>query len=439
MSHPIRFLVAVTFFHCSFWSHAQNYSVYNHYITNPYPYNPAEAASDYAYFFVNHRMQWMGIEGAPVYTTANFHTLIDKTRIGIGLKASSFKRGLLNTSDFAFTYAYGIPMNEKNTLFLGLSGGAITNSIDLTEADPDDPAVAHYLTDNIQPIANFGLLLKSQSGLHFGIALPQLFAPKFNSLSSFQHLEVSPLGNLIISAYYKKKMQGRLVSRRRHGVRRKVKTGERYAPLEFYTLYKFAQAGNSQFEGTVKLNLSDHFFLASSYRLGYGLTGSLGFSMGSFMLSYSYEPGNQPEPVFSRGTHEMQLGLRLGEAKRFKKKITPVLRSTLKPGATQHHTARFHHTEDEPDSASQQPTAKKMHYVVIRSFDDFTAADEFKQKLIAQKFNADIFYYDRDKKYHVHVLQTTKGHEAHDEARNLKNFTKLKSAHVLSVPVKPGG
>ena len=165
---------------------AQNFPVYNSYYINPYLYNPAEAASDYTYIFVNHRQQWMNIEGAPVLTTVNFNTMLDNSRSAIGVKMSSFKRGLLNTSDIALTYAYGIGISKNSRVYFALSGGAITNNINIDEADLSDPAVSNYLEDNIQPAGNFGLMLKSESGFNLGVALPQLFAPKFNHAASFE-------------------------------------------------------------------------------------------------------------------------------------------------------------------------------------------------------------------------------------------------------------
>jgi type IX secretion system PorP/SprF family membrane protein len=413
---------------------AQNYAVYNSYYINPYLYNPAEAASDYTYVFVNHRQQWTTIEGAPELTTVNFNTLFNESRAGIGAKASSFKRGLLTTTDFMLTYAYGIPVNKNSNLFFGLSGGAISNTIDIADIEPSDPAISNYLANNLQPIANFGFMLRSATGLNFGIALPQLFAPKFNSTSTFENTAVSPIDQVIVSTYFRRKVEGKIVSRTRKGVRQKVKTNDSYAPLEFYALYKYSKFGNNQFEVMGKLNLGQNFWLGAGYRQSYGLSGSLGFSFSKFLLSYSYEPGNQPEPAFSKGTHEMQLGLRLGEAKKFKR-TAPVLRSTLR-SANEQHSARFQHHEEDPDEINKQTSVKKKFYVVIRSFADFTAADAYKKKLIEQKYNANVFYNEADKKFHVHVFETLKSAEAHEEARNLKNYSKLKEARVLTVTVK---
>jgi type IX secretion system PorP/SprF family membrane protein len=332
------------------------------------------------------------------------------------------------------SYAYGIAVSKKNTLFLGLSGGVVSNTIDLTSGgvDPDDPAIQSYLANNIQPSANFGLLYRSASGINFGLVLPQLFTPKYNASSSFGSTAVSPLDNAIISLYYKKKVEGKIVSRTRKGMRSKVKTHEGSAPLEFYTMYRYAKWGNSQFEALIKLNVSEHFWLAAGYRQAYGFTASTGIALNKFLLGYSYELGNQPEAGFSSGTHEIQLGLRLGKQKRFKRAI-PLLRSTIKT-TNEQHTARFQSTVEDPDEIKDED-AKKKYYVVVRQFGDFTGADAYKKKLIEQKYNANIFYYEKDRKYYVHVLETTKQSEASEEARNLKNYTKLTDARVLTVTI----
>lgn len=418
----------------SYRSYAQNYPVYNSYYINPYLYNPAEVATDYTYIFLNHRQQWMGVEGAPVLTTFNISSMLNQSHAALGAKISSFKRGILNTTDLSLTYGYGIAVNQKNTILFGLSGGAISNTIDLSKVtDPTDPAIAGYLSNNIQPTANFGMLYRSASGLNLGVALPQLFAPKFNSISNFSSTAFSPADNVIVTAYYKRRVEGKIVSRTKKGVRARVKTNDSYAPLEFYLTYKYAKAGNSQFEAMAKLNLSESFWLGGLYRQAYGFGAVTGFNIKQqFLLSYSYELGGQPEPGFSSGTHEIQLGVRLGQQKKFRK-VTPVLRSTIKT-TKESHTARFQQTVEDTDNiGGEQKTVKKRYFVVIKVFPDFSAADAFKKKLIEQKYNADIFYYPKDKKYYVHVLESGKSSEAFEEARNLKNYTKLKEARVLTV------
>ncbi len=437
MDRTRNLLIALTFIQFVWCGSAvaQNFPVYNSYYINPYLYNPAEAATDYTYVFINHRQQWMNVEGAPVLTTVNFTTMLDNSNSAVGARLSSFKRGMLNTSDVLLTYAYGIGLSQKSRLFFALSGGAISNNINIEDADLSDPAIADYLANNIQPTGNFGMMIKSESGFNFGVALPQLFAPRFNSAANFENTSVSPLDNVIVSAYYRKKLAGKMVSRRRKGVSRRVKTDESYAPLEFYLLYKHAKAGNSQAEAMVKLNLSENFWLGAGYRQSYGMSGSLGFAFNRLLLSYSYEPGNQPEPAFSRGTHEVQLGLKLGSSKSFRKKA-PVLLSRLTQ-QTVTHSSRFKQEVPPLNSAIQTTTvAKAKYYVVIKVFPDFTAADKYKQELRDEKYNSNVFYYEKDRRYYVHILETEKAAEAHQEVRNLKTYTKLKTARVLAIDPK---
>lgn len=417
---------------------AQNYPVYNSFYVNPFLYNPAEALTEYTQIYALYRQQWTNVEGAPTIGALSVTSMMNESRAGVGGKISSYKRGLLNTTDFSLTYAYGIPMGQKNWLFLGLSGGAISNTIDMTKVtDPNDPAIANYLANNFQPAAGFGLLYRSGSGLNVGVALPQMFPSKFNSDASFNSTTVSPSDNVFISIYYKRKVESRIVSKSKGGLKRSVKTQEAIAPLEFYFNYKYSKFGNSQFEFLGKLNLSQHFWIGGSYRLPYGFTGNIGINTSRFLIGYSYEPGNQPQTGFSQGSHEIILGLKLGKPKKFKR-VAPVLRSTLVKSPTEKHTARFQESTEDPNAINQTPTeeAKKKYYVVIRMFNDFTAADGYKRKLIGDKFNAEIFYNPADKKYYVHVLETTKASEAHEEVRNLKTYTKLKDARVLIVTTK---
>ncbi len=412
----------------------QNYPVYNSFYVNPYLYNPAEALTEYTTVYALHRQQWMNVEGAPMMSTLTFTTLLDESRAGIGGKISSYRRGILNTTDFSLSYAYAVPLGQKNWLFLGLSGGAISNQIDLTNVtDPNDPAIANYTANNLQPEAGFGMLYRAGSGLNIGISLPQLFSPAFNSNASFTNTTVSPTDNVFLTIYYRRKVESRIVTRNKGGLKQKIKTEEAIAPLEIYFNYKYSKFGNSQFELLTKLNLTQSFWLGASYRLPYGFTGNLGFNLRRLVIGYSYEPGNQPADGFSQGSHEVILGLKLGSIRKFKR-AAPVLRSTLTKPLVEKHAARFQETVEDPNVINKEEgEAKKRYFVVIRIFNDFTSADAYKRKLITDKYNAEVFYNPQDKKYYVHVLETLKSAEAYEEVRNLKNFTKLKDARVLIV------
>src|SRR5688572_20886273 len=109
MRYFFNCFIGLLFWLCCQTGHAQNFPVYNSFYLNPFLYNPAEALTDYSQIYALHRQQWMNIEGAPVVSTLTFTTLMNESRAGLGGKISSYKRGLLTTTDFSIAYAYGIP------------------------------------------------------------------------------------------------------------------------------------------------------------------------------------------------------------------------------------------------------------------------------------------------------------------------------------------
>jgi type IX secretion system PorP/SprF family membrane protein len=417
---------------------AQNYPVYGNYYLNPYLYNPAEAATENTYLFLDYKRQWLGFEGAPALGTASFNTLLDHKRAGIGAKLSNYKRGILSTTDISLSYCYGLLLNkQKSTFFFGMSAGSITASVDkskVSTGDLTDVVLQNFGQNNIQPTANFGMLLRTSKGLNFGLVIPQLFAPDFDQQSNYGATRVSPTDNIILSFYYKKIVDGKLVNRKKRGIRAKVKTADAAAPIELYTLYKYSAYGTSQAEATVKINFSPNLWLAGGYRQSYGFTAGGGIAVKNFLVNYMFEPGNQPQPGFSTGTHQVTVGIKLGEPKIFKR-VTPLLRSTLKVAPSEQHLARFQQSVEDPANIEQPENndTKKKFYVVLKGFADFNTADAYKKKILEQKYNADIFYYEKEKKFYVFVFQSGKASEASEEARNLKNYTKLKDARVLTV------
>jgi type IX secretion system PorP/SprF family membrane protein len=416
-------------------SRSQNYSLNSNYYLNPYLYNPAEAATSFAQFQVNYRQQWMGFNGAPKTATASFTTLLNDSRAGVGVKASCFSRGILKTADFLISYAYAIPFNFNNYLYLGISGGAISNDIDLTNVDTTDPALRNYLGGNLQPVGNFGALFRSQGGINFGVILPQLFTPKFTATEHFENRNTSPTDEVIFTTYYRRKVDSKFPSRKRNGRRHTGKAEEMIAPLEFYALYRLSKHGHAQAEGIVKLNFNDNGWVAGGYRQDFGFIGSFGLKLSTnVMVSYTYEPGARMGVDYSPNSHEIQLGFRVGKMKTFKK-VAPALQSTLKGKRPEHHIARFQEPSENADAVAPK-TDSKTYYVVIRGFNDFTGADNFKSKLMSQKYNAEVFYYDKEKRFYVYVYSSDRSNQAYHEARQLRNFTKLKEARVLTVDLK---
>ena len=131
----------------------------------------------------------------------------------------------------------------------------------------------------------------------------------------------------------------------------------------------------------------------------------------------------------------MQIGVRLSDEKRFKFKV-PVLQSTLKTNEVRHDPRYHNETIDDEETAASKTTNKKRYYVFIRAFTDFEQAEKYMRTLIDQKYNAQIFYYQKDKRYYVYTFESAKEGEANTELKKLKEYTKLKGAKILVVTEK---
>jgi len=297
---------------------SQNYPIYSNYITNPYLVNPAEAASPQLNVFSSYRTQWGGLAKIGM---VGFRTLINDTRVGIGFKASSFKRGFLNSSDASFTYAYGVPVDKSNKVYFGLSGGILSNAVDWSVLKPDDlsDGALGTMKGGIMPSMSFGVLYRNSSGINLGLVLPQMF--RAESLSN--SFAMAPQDNVVLMAYYSN-WHPQVKVNSHNKSRKSVKKGKnKGSPLEVFSMLRYSDVG-VQVEGTAKFNFQSSMWLSATYRKSSGIIPGLGINMNNFSLAYYYESGIAGDIPLK--THEVALNLVIGSEKKFrgeKKKPEP--------------------------------------------------------------------------------------------------------------------
>ncbi|GAB3327936.1 hypothetical protein GCM10027429_02200 [Marivirga atlantica] len=412
-------------------SQAQEIPVYNHFYTTPYLLNPAEAG---AYPFmnasINHRQQWRGVEGAPVVTTITFESPFDYKNWALGVNLRNFNRGLLSTTDFLATYAYTVYFRSSASLRFGLSAGLTANSIDVRQInDPSDPALANFLDNNIQPISNFGMKFESPIGLNFGVSLPQLFEPSYVNTKNFEAYDFSPFDEVTVMAYFKKRIDSKIVTKRSGRYKRRVKIEDTFSPLQIYALYQYSALVDERIELLTTLNLNENFWLGASYRLNYGASGMFGFNIKNVAFSYAYEPSSKLVQGFANGAHEVQLKLRIGEKKKLEQN-KPKLR-TLSRSET--HNPRFS-SEDVQLGGDEEQTAKRKYYVVVKEYKDFNSADKLvKQLKKDQDISSDIFYNKNNGVYYVYIYETYSKRDAYKDKKAAEELTKFKNIKVIIV------
>jgi type IX secretion system PorP/SprF family membrane protein len=295
---------------------------------NPYVYNPAAAASSRAQVFAGYRKQWFGISGAPTVFTLTGSTLVDGSRAGVGIKVSSISRGFLNSTEASLSYAYGVPLNKDSKLFFGLSGGLLSNSVNLSDvSNANDPALGS-LSSNLIPSASFGMLLASGSGLNFGVTLPKLITDQqLNSKYSFSYLD-----NAVVTASFSKWDPNPKVLKKGKG-----KTLGKYRkttniPLELFSIYRYSIYG-STIEATAKYNFNQYIWISAGYRQYGGLIPGIGINANDFSFSYFYEPGIGGDMPLK--THDLLLSLRFGKVNKFRDKPLPTpINKTMPPAQT---------------------------------------------------------------------------------------------------------
>ncbi len=288
-------LVFLLFFQAAF---AQEMPLNSQIFLNPYYYNPAYAGfEDRPAFYVYRRQQWTGIEGAPVTTGFNFHTIFNE-KVNFGVHIQSDERAILNTTRALLTIGYRASFDEFHYLSFGLSGGVGFNNINLDEVDLDDPAIINGLNKNVFLDGNAGLNYFNK-GFNMGLSLPKIFKSKAISEDEFDPGEISPLNDAILMTSYKWEIS------------------EKKFALEPHVIYYYSKDFPGQFEAIGLAHLMDVFWIGASFRQYYGTTGFIGLNMkDNFKFGYAYEFFNVQPVNFNNGTHDIQLSIVFGKKKK---------------------------------------------------------------------------------------------------------------------------
>jgi type IX secretion system PorP/SprF family membrane protein len=168
---------------CLCWGslYGQQVPFYNHYLINPFVYNPASTgASDYvnASFVRNQRYSSFGSTAVNNYLTVEGP--IAKGNMGLGLIVAHQNQGIQQQLMSSLNYSYRLKINDNQNIRFGVSAGVLDNRIDYTQINAEeinDP----YLT-GLRPTApvfdmNVGLLYNWKD-LRIGISVPQIIGGK---------------------------------------------------------------------------------------------------------------------------------------------------------------------------------------------------------------------------------------------------------------------
>ncbi|HQS23425.1 MAG: hypothetical protein B7Y11_10895 [Sphingobacteriia bacterium 24-36-13] len=310
---------------------AQQRPYYTQYIMNNYIINPAVAGiENYWDVKASHRVQWVGLQDAPVTTYITAHGRLKKDPYqsstatgfrakgmnprgeaywrdytaaephhGVGFTMLNDKTGPLNRFAAYGTYSYHLGLSPTTNLSAGVSVGFTNLSLDASKLNfgntTVDPAVASSgVINRLKPDISAGLWLYSKDyfvGLAAQQIIPQNVAFSDNTVSLTQGKLVP---HLFLSA----------------GYRLTISDDFNLLPS---MLIRYISPLPLGFDINAKLQYQDFLWAGTSFRYKDGFAAMVGLNLSNTLnIGYSYDIQTSRINTISRGTHEILIGFLLG-------------------------------------------------------------------------------------------------------------------------------
>ncbi len=274
---------------------AQQSIVYSQYIYNGLLINPAYAGSHIQLSAtVSYRNQWVNFEGAPQTATLGVHSAVNKSKVGLGLLATSDKIGSYSNTGIFGAYSYRIQDHRGGVFSMGLQGGIHNFQADYSSLKlkaGHDPTFNGTLSE-LKP--NFGGGVFYYTKKFFGgFSVPVILKHSKFFNNGLQHLALARHYYLFVGATIP---LDRLEN---------VKVNP--------SLLIRAQEG-TPLNADVNVAVVFHNLVSTglSYRTGESLTTLLHFKLSEkFNFGYSYDWITSDIRKFSNGTHEFMLNYRV--------------------------------------------------------------------------------------------------------------------------------
>lgn len=272
---------------------AQQKTQFTQYLFNGLILNPAYAGTEEALSFtLLRRMQWSGVEGAPVTNAFSAHTLFPRQQMGAGLSVVSEKIGVHTDLTAMGSYAYHLAVGKKSWLSWGIQAGMHSRKSDygsLAAGSSNDPMVASSTVSETSFDVGAGIYFRSRR-LHIGLSAPELI-PRESAITDSSSVSWENTNYFLFSKY-------------------RLRLSER-VDLEPGFLLKYFNDNPL----SVDVNLCAVFYDAVTFGVSYRTDESVDFLLGAritrqlkFGYSYDYPIGTVPQA--GSGSHEIMLNYR---------------------------------------------------------------------------------------------------------------------------------
>jgi type IX secretion system PorP/SprF family membrane protein len=272
---------------------AQQDAQYTQYMFNTINVNPAYAGSrGVMSFFLLHRTQWVGLDGAPVTNTFSLNTPINNSNIGLGLSFVNDKIGPTNDNTISVDVSYSLKASEDYKVSFGLKASGNVFNLDvnrLNPADANDPNLQNF-NSKFSPNFGAGVYLHSEK-LYLGLSVPNfLQASKYNDndVAVFQErMNFYVIGGYVFNLSPDIKFKPAFLT--------KMVTG---SPL--------------QVDASANFLFFDKLMLGGAYRWDAAVSALAGFQVtDGLFIGYSYDMETTRLRNYNSGSHEVFLRFEL--------------------------------------------------------------------------------------------------------------------------------
>jgi len=271
-------------------ANAQQDPLYNQYLFNQLVINPAYTGiHNMAQASLITRAQWIGLDGAPLTTTASLHTSFLSNRVGAGLLLINDRLGVNNNTEVHLTYGYKIYLGDVIVSF-GLQSGLINYRYDYNELNLEfvnDPNFLPVNENFTRPNFGSGIFVASNE-FYAGVSVPRI-------------LDIEVDDGVMSSTRYKEHY---------------YITGGALITLDPYIQFKPSFLLKIVSDAPYSLDLSGSFYLGDILWVGLTLRNlnTVGANAqlelnDSFRLGYSFELPTSTLITSNFGTHEIMLAV----------------------------------------------------------------------------------------------------------------------------------
>lgn len=282
---------------------AQQVVMFNHYFYKPMINNPAYTGINEAphLMLINHT-QWTGFKGGPQYNLLSFDGTIINKNTGLGVVISSDRKGVNNRIGGNLSYSYKIRFKEKIFLQLGLSLGAINQSIDYSKAsieNPNDPSLFVNSQNKTTFDASAGLVFVAK-GFELGFAAPQIANNKINYVSyndsrTFYTQSRHYMGSLKYQFILPKKTD---------------------ISISPQILTRYLPNAPIQYDANINFDWQNKFWVGATYKNNYAVGLNLGVTLfKKLSIGYSYDYITGSINKYSGLSHEIMLSFKFNKKK----------------------------------------------------------------------------------------------------------------------------